>query len=158
MLPGDPYGLDADHDGIACEDLPCPCSSIPPTVTPPPVVTPPTVVAPPVQPVVEPVAEDPAPVEPVYRAYVACSHSPHAAPARRCPQGSHVGAFFESSVETADTVCVRFPASRSLCSSEQRAEAEVLFVNAITTRELGRHVVIWHVGGRRIVRHFALTR
>jgi hypothetical protein len=27
LLPGDPYGLDADNDGIACEDLPCPCSS-----------------------------------------------------------------------------------------------------------------------------------
>jgi hypothetical protein len=22
LLPGDPYGLDADHDGVACEDLP----------------------------------------------------------------------------------------------------------------------------------------
>lgn len=29
LLPGDPYRLDADHDGIACEDLPCPCSSTP---------------------------------------------------------------------------------------------------------------------------------
>ncbi len=29
LLPGDPYGLDADNDGIACEDLPCPCSSTP---------------------------------------------------------------------------------------------------------------------------------
>jgi hypothetical protein len=27
LLPGDPYGLDADGDGIACEDLPCPCAS-----------------------------------------------------------------------------------------------------------------------------------
>jgi hypothetical protein len=27
LLPGDPYGLDADNDGIACEDLPCPCSA-----------------------------------------------------------------------------------------------------------------------------------
>jgi hypothetical protein len=27
LLPGDPYDLDADGDGIACEDLPCPCSS-----------------------------------------------------------------------------------------------------------------------------------
>jgi hypothetical protein len=27
LLPGDPYNLDADNDGIACEDLPCPCSS-----------------------------------------------------------------------------------------------------------------------------------
>jgi hypothetical protein len=26
LLPGDPYNLDADSDGIACEDLPCPCS------------------------------------------------------------------------------------------------------------------------------------
>ncbi len=29
LLPGDPYNLDADNDGIACEDLPCPCSSAP---------------------------------------------------------------------------------------------------------------------------------
>ncbi|MGE5527037.1 MAG: excalibur calcium-binding domain-containing protein [Methanosarcina sp.] len=27
LLPGDPYNLDGDNDGIACEDLPCPCSS-----------------------------------------------------------------------------------------------------------------------------------
>jgi hypothetical protein len=25
LLPGDPYRLDADSDGKACEDLPCPC-------------------------------------------------------------------------------------------------------------------------------------
>src|SRR6476660_4441337 len=24
---GDPYGLDGDNDGVACEDLPCPCST-----------------------------------------------------------------------------------------------------------------------------------
>lgn len=29
LLPGDPYNLDGDSDGIACEDLPCPCSSTP---------------------------------------------------------------------------------------------------------------------------------
>lgn len=29
LLPGDPYGLDGDNDGIACEELPCPCSSTP---------------------------------------------------------------------------------------------------------------------------------
>ncbi len=27
LLPGDPYNLDADGDGIACEDNPCPCST-----------------------------------------------------------------------------------------------------------------------------------
>lgn len=43
LLPGDPYGLDGDSDGIACEDNPCPCSratgggagSPPSTPTPP---------------------------------------------------------------------------------------------------------------------------
>src|ERR1700761_6290742 len=29
LLPGDPYNLDADGDGIACETLPCPCSYSP---------------------------------------------------------------------------------------------------------------------------------
>jgi hypothetical protein len=29
LLPGDPYDLDADNDGVACEDLPCPCSYSP---------------------------------------------------------------------------------------------------------------------------------
>jgi hypothetical protein len=35
----DPDGLDADHDGIACESLPCPCSSAT-TPAPAPTVTP----------------------------------------------------------------------------------------------------------------------
>lgn len=26
LLPGDPYRLDGDGDGVACEDLPCPCA------------------------------------------------------------------------------------------------------------------------------------
>ncbi len=29
LLPGDPYNLDGDDDGIACEDNPCPCSCSP---------------------------------------------------------------------------------------------------------------------------------
>jgi hypothetical protein len=29
LLPGDPYNLDGDDDGVACEDLPCPCSTAP---------------------------------------------------------------------------------------------------------------------------------
>jgi hypothetical protein len=44
LLPGDPYNLDADNDGIACEDNPCPCSytpgrseAPPPSEPPPPV-------------------------------------------------------------------------------------------------------------------------
>ena len=39
----DPDGLDSDHDGIACESLPCPCSSgSPPTTAPPTTSTPST--------------------------------------------------------------------------------------------------------------------
>lgn len=26
LLPGDPYRLDGDHDGVACQSLPCPCN------------------------------------------------------------------------------------------------------------------------------------
>lgn len=27
LTPGDPHRLDGDSDGVACEDLPCPCST-----------------------------------------------------------------------------------------------------------------------------------
>ncbi len=27
LLPGDPHGLDGEGDGVACESLPCPCST-----------------------------------------------------------------------------------------------------------------------------------
>lgn len=36
LLPGDPYNLDADSDGVACEALPCPCSYSPGTTEEPP--------------------------------------------------------------------------------------------------------------------------
>jgi excalibur calcium-binding domain-containing protein len=36
LLPGDPYRLDGDSDGVACEDLPCPCSYESPGGGPPP--------------------------------------------------------------------------------------------------------------------------
>jgi hypothetical protein len=40
LLPGDPYNLDGDNDGVACEDNPCPCNYTPPggTVEPQPEV------------------------------------------------------------------------------------------------------------------------
>jgi hypothetical protein len=164
LLPGDPYRLDADHDGIACEDLPCPCSSTPlggapaPVVTPPvvtpPVVTPAPVVAPPI----EPVVEEPAPVETSYRAFVGCSRNRHALPAHRCPRGSRIGAFFESSVDTTYSVCAHFPDARPLCVRGQEAEAGVLYVNPVTTSNPGLHHVIWEVDGQRIERRFLLAR
>jgi hypothetical protein len=38
--PSDPDGLDTDHDGVACESLPCPCGQ-PATATPSPSPSPP---------------------------------------------------------------------------------------------------------------------
>lgn len=146
LTPGDPHRLDGDNDGVACESLPCPCSyggggSVEPPPPPPP---------PPL-----PVEEET--VEPFFRVYVGCNRSSTARPAYRCRWGSKVGAFFESSQPVTYTVCVRFPSFRRLCAQEQSADAGVLYVNALTTRQLGRHVVTWNVGGRRLVRHFRLA-
>jgi hypothetical protein len=147
LLPGDPYNLDGDNDGVACETLPCPCSSGSLSEPPAPAPTP-------LPPVPTPIEEV---VEPEYRVYVGCNRGRYARPARRCRWGSKPGAFFESSATTPFTVCLRFPNARRFCTEEQNAEAGVLYVNPITTRLVGRHDVIWIVGGRRIVRHFRLT-
>jgi endonuclease YncB( thermonuclease family) len=40
-LPGDPDGLDGDHDGVACQTLPCPCAGKGAVAAPPAPVTPP---------------------------------------------------------------------------------------------------------------------
>lgn len=148
LLAGDPYNLDGDNDGVACESLPCPCSSGSVSQPPPP---PPAPVPAPAPLPIEEV------VEPEYRAYVGCNRSRYARPAYRCRLGSKPGAFFESSVSTTYTVCLRFPNRRRLCAEEQIAEAGVLYVNPLTTRLFGRHDVIWLIGGRRIVRHFRVT-
>jgi hypothetical protein len=154
LLAGDPYDLDGDNDGIACESLPCPCSSgsggeVPPVPTPPaPVPSPPPIPAPPVEEL---------PPEPVYVAYVGCSRSQFAEPAHRCRRGSRVGTFFESSQDVTYSVCVRFPTRRRICARNQFAEANTLYVNALTTRILGRHDVVWNVNGVRILRRFRLS-
>jgi Excalibur calcium-binding domain len=65
LLPGDPHGLDADQDGVACESLPCPCgsgSSVPPTPVPPTAPLPSVVTPPPAEPEPEPQPQPP----PVY--------------------------------------------------------------------------------------------
>jgi len=141
LLPGDPYNLDGDNDGVACEDLPCPCSTGSPPPPPPP----------------------PAPAEPTeppeealqLRAYVACGLSRRAPPAHECAHRSKVGAFFRSSRAVTYTVCIKYPARQRLfCARNQEAEAETTYVNKITTSVVGWHKVTWFVEGRRIVRWF----
>src|SRR3954454_19233219 len=68
LLPGDPYGLDADHDGVACQSLPHrPAAATPPaatpTSTPSPTPTPTPAPAPIVLPLA-PVAPQPTPTAP----------------------------------------------------------------------------------------------
>ena len=135
LLPGDPYRLDGDNDGVACEDLPCPCSyGTPPPEQPPP----------------PPPEEEPLRL----RAYVACGLSTSARPARECPHRSKVGAFFRANREVHYTVCVRFPTRRRLCGQEQQAQAGVLYVNRVTTNLVGWHKVVWTSEGQRVVRYF----
>lgn len=140
LLPGDPYNLDGDNDGIACESLPCPCSS---GSAPPPPPLPPVTPAPPGE------FE-----EPIYTAYVACGTGPYAARAHSCPHRSRVGAFFKSNVETEYEVCVRFPTGRRLCAGTQIAEARTLYVNKVTTNIVGRHTVTWYLPDRTLIRYF----
>lgn len=150
LLPGDPYRLDGDNDGIACESLPCPCSYYTPPSTPlPPSVPAPTEPSPP-QPPVE------AEPTPSYVAYIACSLSRWAPRMHVCPHRGPVGAFFQSSVDTYYTVCVRFPARRRrfLCARHQQAKAGVFYVNKITGGIRGVYTVTWYVSGRRLVRRF----
>jgi hypothetical protein len=97
-------------------------------------------------------------VAPSYEAYVACSRGRYAPPTTRCRREAKVGAFLRSSQPVTYTVCVRFPSGRELCADEQQAEAEVLYVNAVTTHVVGRHKVIWYLPDRRIVRFFRLER
>lgn len=144
LLPGDPYRLDADHDGIACESLPCPCSYTPPAA---PAPTPPAIEE-------SEETEPPTEPQPRYAAYIACGLSAWARPRRVCSHRSKVGAFFRSSVDTRYKICVIFPTRRHICARSQSAEAETLYVNKITTNIVGRHEVRWYVAGGVLVRRF----
>jgi hypothetical protein len=136
LLPGDPYRLDGDNDGVACESLPCPCSY----ETPPPPEPPPP----------------PPPEEEALRlrTYVACGLSQYARPARECPHRSKVGAFFRANREVHYTVCVVFPTKRRLCNRNQLAQAGVPYVNRVTTNIVGWHKVVWTAEGSRQFRYF----
>ena len=133
LLPGDPYNLDGDDDGVACEDLPCPCATGVQPAPPPPAPE-----------------EPPEEARPVYRAYVACGLGQRARPAHECGHRSKLGAFFRSSVATTYTVCVKFPTNRRLCARGQEADAGVTYVNKLTSSIVGWHKVTWFVQGRRI--------
>ncbi|HEX6687169.1 MAG TPA: hypothetical protein VF085_00725 [Solirubrobacterales bacterium] len=85
-----------------------------------------------------------------YVAYVGCSDKPGTAPAHVCNIGDSPGAFFETPVGATYDVCVEFPTGRRLCSPDQRATADVLYVNKITSNIEGEHRVSWFVEGTEV--------
>jgi hypothetical protein len=91
-----------------------------------------------------------APTTATLHLYVGCSAAASAEPAHGCTLGGQPGAFFESSAEVEYEVCVTFPSTNTLCPEEQVAKAGVLYVNPITTSQLGEHVVHWFVGGSEV--------
>jgi len=86
-----------------------------------------------------------------YTHYVACGVSSKATRSHSCPKKAKKGAFFESTVGDVDyTVCVKFPSGKNLCAQAQKAVANKLYVNKITSTIPGKHVVSWFVKGQKV--------
>lgn len=86
-----------------------------------------------------------------YKHYVGCGLSGKAKQADSCPKGSKKGAFFKSlKGDVFYSICVQFPAGKSLCADKQEATQGTLYVNKITSTIPGRHKVTWFVEGKRV--------
>jgi hypothetical protein len=101
-------------------------------------------------PLTEPAVIAKAPSSATLHLYVGCSTAASAETSHACTLGEQPGAFFESSAELEYEVCVTFPSANTLCPPPQMAAAGVLYVNPITTSQLGEHVVRWYVGGAEV--------
>lgn len=82
--------------------------------------------------------------------YVGCGVTVSTSPAHVCTLGDSPGAFFEADEDVEYDVCVEFPDTNFLCAEEQFAEAGVLYVNEITTEQVGEHFVWWFVEGEEV--------
>lgn len=90
---------------------------------------------------------------PDFRYYVACGLSQSAQPALECASRQRKGAFFKSNEEdVVYSVCVRYPAGRTLCAPDQEARQGTLYLNTITSNMVGLHVVTWRVGEEQVGR------
>jgi len=86
-----------------------------------------------------------------YKKYVGCGVSRNAKPKHKCPKRSKKGAFFKSfQRDVRYTVCVRFPSRKSLCAKGQKAKKGTLYVNKITSTDVGKHKVTWWVKGKKV--------
>lgn len=82
-----------------------------------------------------------------YVAYVGCGTTGATPASHVCLIGEEPGAFFESTEEVEYEVCATFPDGETLCAEEQLAEPGELYVNEITTEQLGNHLITWYVEG-----------
>ena len=103
-------------------------------------------------------APAPADARIAYRKYVACGTSGRAEPSHLCSvkraSDGNVGAFFRSyRADVNYLVCVRFPnGGVPRCARRQTAKKGTLYVNPITSNQIGLHAVTWFVKGRRVGR------
>jgi hypothetical protein len=86
-----------------------------------------------------------------FRHYVACGIERTSKPAHVCPKRSKKGAFFKSiNADVVYAVCVKFPSGKHLCAHAQPAKQGTLYVNKITSTQVGKHIVTWYVKGRKV--------
>jgi hypothetical protein len=86
-----------------------------------------------------------------FRHYVACGIERNSKPAHSCPKRSKKGAFFKSNnKDVYYAVCVNFPSGKHLCAHAQPAKQGTLYVNKITSTQVGVHTVIWYVKGKQV--------
>jgi hypothetical protein len=85
--------------------------------------------------------------DPAYTVYGACGLEEQSAPSHLCHKGDPLGAYFRSeSTDVHYDVCVHFPVvSKRLCSTNQEAQAGVLYVNKITSGVIGQTTITWFV-------------
>jgi hypothetical protein len=86
-----------------------------------------------------------------YATFVGCDDLAETpTPSNVCMVDDFPAAYFEADVDTEYEICVEFPSGKTLCLEEQFAEAEVLYLNSITSEVPGNHVVTWYVEGVEI--------
>jgi hypothetical protein len=86
-----------------------------------------------------------------FRHYVACGVEQTSKPAHSCAKRSKKGAFFKSlNSDVVYAVCVQFPSGKHLCAHAQPAKQGTLYVNRITSTQVGAHVVTWYVKGKKV--------
>jgi hypothetical protein len=91
-------------------------------------------------------------VDPAYTVYGACGLLADSGPSHLCHKGDSLGAFFRSeSTDVRYDVCVDFPlVEKRLCSTNQEAQAGVLYVNKITSGVEGKTTITWYVNSTQV--------